>query len=222
MARRQGDRALADGGEKRLDVERGAGAMGEAEPLQAGHRQQRRVDRAALGLAEPRLDVAAQQLDPQVGTQPERLRLAAQRGRAEPRAGGRPAIESARAEIERVARVLARQEAGHRHAVGQGGRQVLGRMDGEVDAAVEQGGIDFLGEQTLAAGFGERPVLDQVAAGADDGDRDARLVPAVSGGETAAGLVRLGQGERRAARAEGEEDCGGHGEAPLREIGAAG
>ena len=196
--------------------------MGEAEPLEAGHRQQRRVDRAALGLGEPRLDVAAQQLDAKVGAQPERLRPAAQRGGAEPRAAGQRGDRVGERRDERVARVLARQEAGQRHAVGQGGRQVLGRMDGEVDAAVEQGGIDFLGEQTLAASLGERPILDDVAAGANDGDRDARLVPAVGGGETAARLLRLGEGERRAARAEGEEDCGGHGEAPLREIGAAG
>ena len=196
--------------------------MGEAEPLEARHRQQRRVDRAALGLGEPRLDVAAQQLDAKVWAQPQRLRPAAQRSGAEPGGVRQAGDRVGERRDERVARVFARQEAGQRHAVGQGSRQVLGRVDGEVDAAVEQGGIDFLGEQTFAAGLGERPILDHVAAGANDGDCDARLVPAVRGGETAARLLRLGEGERRAARAEGEEDCGSHREAPLREIGAAG
>ena len=95
-------------------------------------------------------------------------------------------------------------------------------MHGEVDPALEQGGIDFLGEQALAASLGERPILDEVAAGANDGDRHAPLVPAVRGGQPAARLLGLREGERRAARAEGEEDWRSHRAAPLREIGAAG
>ena len=38
-------------------------------------------------------------------------------------------------------------------------------MDGEVDPAVEQGLVDLLGEQALAADIGERAILDAVAGG---------------------------------------------------------
>ncbi len=68
-ARGQCDRALTHGGQKRVDVEQRGGAMAEAEPLQSRVGEQRRVDLAALGLSEPRLDVAAQQTDPQIRAQ---------------------------------------------------------------------------------------------------------------------------------------------------------
>ena len=45
-------------------------------------------------------------------------------------------------------------------------------MHGEVDGAGEQRLLDFLGEEPLAAGLGQRPVLNDVAGGADDADLD--------------------------------------------------
>ena len=52
-------------------------------------------------------------------------------------------------------------------------------MDGRVDLARQKREVDLLGEEALAAGLGERPVLDRVAAGADDLERDPLDVPAV-------------------------------------------
>jgi hypothetical protein len=49
--------------------------MREAQPLQASISQQRGVDLAALGLAQPRFDIAAQQPDLKIGPQPLDLRL---------------------------------------------------------------------------------------------------------------------------------------------------
>ncbi len=77
--------------------------------------------------------------------------------------------------------------------------------------AGEERGVDFLGEQALPAGLGERPVLDRVAAGADDLKRDPLDLPALRVREPAAGLVGLRQREGRTARAEREEDRRGHG-----------
>ncbi len=76
---------------------------------------------------------------------------------------------------------------------------VLHRVDGEVDAAVEQGGVEFLGPQRLAADLGQRPILDAVAGGDDDDDldRDRRR-----GDERVANHVRLRQRQRRSARPE--------------------
>ena len=83
-------------------------------------------------------------------------------------------------------------------------------MHGEVDGAGQQRLLDLLGEQPLAAGLGERPVLDRVAGGADDLDLDPLGVEAAGGGEPALHLARLHQRQRRAARADTENrrfDC---------------
>ena len=78
-------------------------------------------------------------------------------------------------------------------------------MDGRVDRAGEQRRVDLLGEQALAAGVGERPVLDRVAARADDLKRDPLDLPAVRLGQAAARLVRLDERQRRTARSEGKQ-----------------
>ena len=36
-------------------------------------------------------------------------------------------------------------------------------MDGKIDASIEQGLLQLLGEQTLAAGCGQCPILDFIA-----------------------------------------------------------
>ena len=59
-ARGDADGALAHCGQELVDLQQRGGAMREAEALQPGVGEQRRVDLAALGLGEPRLDIAAQ------------------------------------------------------------------------------------------------------------------------------------------------------------------
>ncbi len=126
------------------------------------------ADRAQFGLAQPRLDIAAQQFEPEIGPQPQRLRLPPQRGRA--RGSRRGAGFRSRRRRPKSARPARPRAAGNRRArpVGQQGRQILGRMDRAVDLVRRERDIDFLGEQTLAARLGERPVLDDVAARADE------------------------------------------------------
>jgi hypothetical protein len=84
-ARRDGDRALPRSGQERVDVEDRASPLREAEPLQAGEREQGRADRARLGLAQPRLDIAAPKHRLEIGAKPQRLGLTAKRCRAEGR-----------------------------------------------------------------------------------------------------------------------------------------
>jgi hypothetical protein len=103
-----------------------------------------------------------------------------------------------------VARVLARQKAGEHEPCGQFGRQILGRMHREVDFAGEQRFLDFLGEKPLAAGIGQWPILDDIAGGADDLDRDRLHFQSRRGGEPALHLARLHQRQRRAARADAQ------------------
>ena len=58
-----------------IEAEHGAGAIGEAEPLQPGEREQGRADHPALGLAQPRLDIPAQEHRLKVRPQAQRLGL---------------------------------------------------------------------------------------------------------------------------------------------------
>src|SRR5271155_1203152 len=83
-------------------------------------------------------------------------------------------------------------------------------MDRGVDRAGEKRGVDLLRERAVAAGPGERPVLDPVAAGADHLKRDPLDLPALRLRQQSAGLVRLLERERRTARAEREQDGRGH------------
>ena len=67
--------------------------------------------------------------------------------------------------------------------------------------------LDLLDEQALAAGLGQRPVLDRVAGGPDGDDLDGvgRGERRHRGGERVAHQAGLGQGQLAAARAEAEE-----------------
>src|SRR5258708_32763 len=82
-------------------------AGGEAEPLQAGKTEQGRADRPRFGFAQPRLDIAAQQLGLEVGPEPQRLSLTAQRGGAERRPDRQALDRIGIGRDKRVANVLA-------------------------------------------------------------------------------------------------------------------
>jgi len=77
-------------------------------------------------------------------------------------------------------------------------------VDGEIDPAVAERLLDLLGEQALAAGLRQRPVLDGIAGGLDDGDGDALRRPAEGGGQRIAHRMGLPQGQRAAAGADGK------------------
>ena len=105
--------------------------------------------------------------DAQVRPAMQKLRLAPHRGGADD--ARRPAGMSngsaadrrvaAGAKDQRVARILALQRAGQHDARRQCGFQVLQAVHREIDAAVHQRLVDFLGEQPLAADIGQPAVL---------------------------------------------------------------
>ena len=115
---------------------------------------------------------------------------------------GRSAMRCAALADEGVARILARQEGGELEPVRQHRRHVLGGMHGDVDAAGEQRLLDLLGEQALAAGLRQRPVLDAVAAGRDHHDLERVLRQAMRRHQPRARLMRLRQRQRAAARSD--------------------
>ena len=84
-----------------------------------------------------------------------------------------------------VPRVLALRGGRYLQAGGQFHRHVLQAVDCDIDMSIEQGFLDFFGEQALGSDFCERDVRDLVTGGLDDLDarfaaqfRQARLHPA--------------------------------------------
>ena len=116
--------------------------------------------------------------DVEVGPQIEGLGLTAQAGGAQARARrqGRQALGAPRRALTRnegVAHILTRRNGRDGQARRQLTRHVLHRVDGAIDAAVEQGLLDLLGEELLAADLEQAAVLDAVARGGDhDQGRD--------------------------------------------------
>ena len=90
---------------------------------------------------------------------------------------------------------------------GSSGRHVLGGMHREIDRAREQRLLDLLGEQPLAAGLRQRPVLDAVARGADRDDLDRVRATPCAAASAVAHHARLRQ-RQRASRACRCEDGG--------------
>jgi hypothetical protein len=107
---------------------------------------------------------------------------------------------------QHVARILARQGSGDRQPGRLRRRHVLHAVHGDVDATGQHRLFDLLDEQALAAGLGQRPVLDGIARGLDDDDLDRirrgqrRRRPR----QRVAHQSGLGEGELAAARAKSQ------------------
>ena len=177
----------------------GRGALRHAEPREPGHGEEGRVERPGPHPLQPRFDIAADERRHEVGAPGQHLRLPAERGRADARAG-RQVGERARPARQAVAGVFALQHGGQHEALRQRGLQVLHRVDRGVDPPFRQRRLDLLREQALAADIGQPPVAYPVPCRADRDDLDieAGILRPQGGGR----LFRLPEGERAAARAE--------------------
>ncbi len=193
------DCALSDGGQEIVLVENFRHVMRQAEAFQSSQSQKRCIAIAAFQFGKPCLDIAAQKIDAQIGTQFFHHRLAAQRGRADQRARRKCHEAFGARRDEDIAHILAREEAGNIQPIRQNGRQIFGRMDRNIDFAGELGEIDFLGEQTFAAGLGKSAVENLVTHHLDDDDFDSLSVNAMCLCQKAPGLVSLSQGQRAPA-----------------------
>ena len=67
---------------------------------------------------------------------------------------------------EGVPRVFPEPDGTERDAVGEAGREILERVHGDVDPAVEHRVVELLGEERAVSDAGERDLLDEVAGGA--------------------------------------------------------
>ena len=193
-------------GRKSSVVELLGHAVRERQTFQAGHGQNGSVEVAGVDFAEPRLDVAPEQANVEVRPDASQLRLSPQRCRTHHGPERQVDEVDPIPRNESVPHVFTRQKACQRKAGRQHRRQVLGRMDREVDVGGQQRRIEFLREEPLAARFGQRTILDRIACRADFQDGDRRLRPALGRRQSAARLVRLGQRQGASARAQSQRD----------------
>lgn len=162
---------------------------------------------------QPGFDIAAQGAHHQIGTAVQNLGRPAQRRGAYHRARRQIGQTGCLGRQEGVAAILAFQHRGKDEAVLQAGRHVLAGMDGDIDARVGQRLVDFAGEQSLAADFGQGSVLNSIARGSD-GDNVGRAClrqGGMTGGETAFHHASLGQSQGAAAGADAEKSGRVHG-----------
>ena len=82
-------------------------------------------------------------------------------------------------------------------------------MDGEIDTAIQQGLVKFLGEQSLAPRLDQPAVLNSVPGGDDGNDLSSPF--GMSLGQGLPKLPGLSQGQRRATSADAQGSECGHG-----------
>ncbi len=99
--------------------------------------------------------------------------------------------------MQRIARIFALRDRGEDQARGQLRRHVLEAVHGQIDAAVEQRFLDFLGEKAFAADLRKRNILDLVAGGFDDFDARVSTLQ-----QDSRNMLGLPQRELRTARAD--------------------
>jgi hypothetical protein len=147
-----------------LDRQHRADARAQPQPLQAGSGEDDGVVIAAVQFGKPGVEIAAQARHHKLRIAAAKLCLAPQAGSADHRSRGQCIQSVEFVGDEGIARVLALQDRGQGEACGQIHRHVLGRVHGQIGAALGQRQFQFFHEQALAADFGERSIQDFVPA----------------------------------------------------------
>ena len=190
------ERALPDRRQRDLGLENPGRAMLETEPDEPGAREHDGVALAFVHLAEPGVDVAAHRDDLEIGTRRAKADCPTQAARADLGALGELLETAVLRRDEHITGILSRRDAGDEEAGGKYARHVLDGVHGKIGAALEEGLLDLLHEEALAAHLGERAILDLVAS-RDDLQLD-HLETGMSALETLYEGATLGESELRA------------------------
>ena len=197
------DRPLRNGRQHFFRRKRRCNLVSKTHTGEARHRKEGCVRNTLAELSKPRIDIAAEGHHFEVGAPRPQLRGAAERGGANARACGHVGERACGQRNKGVARIGALEQTIDDKPVGQHGRHVLHRVDGNVDPRIGQLLLDFLRKEPLAADFRQGPVLDPVARRADDDDLRHLLDRRVARKrDTAGNLVCLYQGELRSSCAD--------------------
>src|SRR6266516_2111483 len=135
-----------------------------------------RVEPAFAAFSQPRVDVAAQGLDRKCRLERKELRSPPDRSGADSHL--RPQLRGA---AERVTRVLALEVCPDREAFRIGGRHILGGVNGDVDASVEQRLLELLDEDAASPDLTERAGAIAIPRGRDGYERDLDTRPSQPG-----------------------------------------
>ena len=199
------ERALADGGQELVDRERLSRGLADPEPREPRRGEQECIDLTGPPFSQASVDVAAEEHHHEVGAVREELRPPPRARRPDTRAG-RQAGEPPVAADEHVAGVSTLGYRADHEPGGKPRRHVLHRVHARVDPAVEQGFLDLLHEEPLAARRSERS--RHSVAGRPDEDqlhREARMARRERGADA------LGLHPRQRARARAEPQPAGSG-----------
>ena len=145
--------------------------LGEVEAVEAGGGEDEGVALALLEFAEAGVDVAADLDEGDVGAEGEDLRAAAWAGGTDAASGGEGVEGPVLFADPDVAGVGAFGDGGEGELRGEFGGEVFEGVDGEVDASLFEGFLDFFDEDAFAVEVGWRDepgLLHAVARGADD------------------------------------------------------
>ena len=154
-----------------------------AEALEASRGEDDGVVFSLLELAQAGIDVAAQGVYVEIGTNHLELRLATQARRADARFLRQFLKTRIVARAESVARVLSLSDGGDFESGGKFGRKIFERVHGEIDTAGGEGFFDFLGEHALGADLGEGDAGNFVAGGMNNFNFDFISAGAKQGGD---------------------------------------
>jgi len=197
-----GEGALSGGGAEVVGVEALADPLGSAEAVEAAGREDDGLGLPFAKLAETGVDVAAKFDVFEIGAEGAELRLAARTAATDFGFGGKLEERGVFDGDEGVAGIGALGNGGDGEVGREFGGQVFEAVDGEIDAAFDEGLFDLFGEHAFGADLGEGDLLQPVAGGADDLDGDFVALGAQGAGD----VVRLPEGELRPARADADHE----------------
>ena len=195
----EADRALRHCRQHRLDIERYADVR-MPEPVQSGRRQHRGMGLAIFNPRNPGCDITAKRHDFQVGPESSKLCSAPWGRSADDGSLGQGC--NADCADQPVADIGPFEHCDERDSLWPDRLDIFHRMNAGVGTPLHQGAIECLGPQCLAANFGERTILNDVAVGRDRDDFDLVGGPAVRCDQRSAGHMGLSQGKRRSARTQ--------------------
>lgn len=195
----EADGPLRHGRQHRLEVERHAD-IGMAEPVQSCCRQHRRIRLTIFDTRNPRRDITAKRHDLEVGPEPSKLCSAPWGRGADDGALGQGC--KADGADQAVADVGPFEHRDEFDPLWPNRLDVLHRMNASIGASLQQSVVQCLGPQCLAANFGKRTILNDIAIGRDRDDFNIVAGPAVRRNQRGACQMGLNEGKRRSARAQ--------------------
>jgi hypothetical protein len=155
-------RALSDGRQAHFGREALGNPVLQAKADEARSRQDDGVQAERFQFLEPRLHVAAEWNDLQVGAAMEELHLSSQATGPDPRTCRKFSEPKAVLGNERVERIFAPHDRAQAKASRQLRREILHAMDGQVDPAFKQGLLDLLHEEPLSTRLRKRRIKEPV------------------------------------------------------------